>query len=147
MRIRNHHRKLNRELLITFKRLQHWTLYNDALPVNGRIDSIRQANTAFRNSLLAYTASAKATFNYDFTLLEKEGLIVRTAEDGLFRIYSWDTGMGGAEHDFDAVYQYRVNNEVFSQLAGHDAQETGKWYSNIYTLKTETKTYYLGLFS
>lgn len=138
--------KIEQELLISFKRLQHWALYNDASPANGRIDSIRQANTAFCNSLLAYTASAKATFNYDFKELEKEGLVIRTAEDGLFRIYSWDNGMGSAEHSFDAVFQYREDNEVFSQMAERDEQQAGKWYSNIYTLKTDTGTYYIGLF-
>jgi len=125
--------KIELELLRSFKRLQH-----------AANDSIRQANSAFRNSLLAYTASTRATFTYEFKELEKEGLIIKTAEDGLFRIYSWDTG---SEHHFDAVYQYRVDNEVFSQLAQRDEQAVGKWYSNIYTLKTETKTYYIGLYN
>jgi hypothetical protein len=125
--------KIEQELLRSFKRLQH-----------AAIDSIRQANSAFRNSLLACTASTRATFTYEFKELEKEGLIIKTAEDGLFRIYSWDTG---SEHRFDAVYQYRVENEVFSQVAQRDEQASGKWYSNIYTLKTETKTYYIGLYN
>jgi hypothetical protein len=136
--------KIEQELLRSFKRLQQLALYNEASPVNGRIDSIRQANTAFTNGLLAFTASARATFTYEFKELEKEGLIIKSAEDGLFRIYSWDTG---TEHRFDAVYQYRVNNEVFSQLAQRDEQAAGKWYSNIYTLKTETKTWYIGLYN
>ena len=125
--------KIEQELLRSFKRLQQTAN-----------DSIRQANIAFRNSLLAYTASTRATFTYEFKELEKEGLIIKSAEDGLFRIYSWDTG---TEHRFDAVYQYRVNNEVFSQLAQRNEQAAGKWYSNIYTLKTETKTWYIGLYN
>lgn len=136
--------KIEQELLRSFKRLQQLALYNDASPTNGRIDSIRQANSAFSNGLLAYTASTRATFTYEFKELEKEGLIIKSAEDGLFRIYSWDTG---TEHRFDAVYQYRVDNEVFSQLAQRDEQAAGKWYSNIYTLKTETKTWYIGLYN
>lgn len=136
--------KIEQELLRSFKRLQQLALYNDASLTNGRIDSIRQANTAFSNGLLAYTASTRATLTYEFKELEKEGLIIKSAEDGLLRIYSWDIG---TEHQFDAVYQYRVDNEVFSQLAQRDEQAAGKWYSNIYTLKTDTKTYYLGLYN
>jgi hypothetical protein len=139
--------KIEQELLRSFKRLQQLTLHNDATPVKGRIDSIRQANIAFRNGLLAYTAAVRATFTFEFKELEKEGLIIRSAEDGMFRIYSWDTGMNDGEHFFDAVYQYRVENEVFSQLARRDEEEAGKWYTNIYTLKTETNTYYIGLFN
>jgi hypothetical protein len=136
--------KIEQELLRSFKRLQQLAQYNDASPANGRIDTIRQANTAFINGLLAYTASTRATLTWEFKELEKEGLIIKSAEDGLFRIYSWDTG---TKHHFDAVYQYRVDNEVFSQLVQRDEQAAGKWYSNIYTLKTETKTYYLGLYN
>jgi hypothetical protein len=139
--------KIEQELLISFKQLQRLALYNDASPMIGRIDSIRQANTAFSNSLLAWTASTRATFTWEFKELEKEGLIIKTTEDGLFRIYSWDTGIGGADHNFDAVFQYRVDNEVFSQLAEHNEQETGRWYSNIYTLKTDNKTYYIGVYN
>lgn len=128
--------KIEQELLRSFKQLQ-----------NTAKDSIGQANKAFKNSLLAYTASIKATFTYEFKELEREGLIIRSSEDGLFRIYSWDTGSGSTEHRFDAVYQYRAGNDVFSQLAQRRDEDAGKWYSNIYTLKTETKTYYIGLYN
>jgi len=134
--------KIEQELLSSFRQLQYWA--SSSTP--GRIDSIKQANTTFRNSLLAYTAAARSTFTYDFKELEKLGLVITTADDGLFRIYSWDTGMGGGEHHYDAVFQYRIEADVFSRPASHEAGETGKWYSNIYTLKTDTKTYYIGLF-
>lgn len=128
--------KIEQELLRSFKQLQQ-------LADN---DSIKQANNSFRNSLLAYAAADRSTFTYDFAALEKEGLIIRTAEDGLFRIYSWDTHTGGADHVFDAVYQYKVENNVFSKPAHYDGDEVGKWFSNIYTLKTDDKTYYIGLY-
>lgn len=128
--------KIEQELLRSFKRLQYTA-----------IDSIGQANMAFCNSLLAYTASVKTTFTYEFKELEREGLIIRSAEDGLFRIYSWETRTGPSEHRFDAIYQYRAGNEVFSRLAQRGDADAGKWYSNIYTLKTETKTYYIGLYN
>jgi hypothetical protein len=137
---------IEKELLIAFRKIQTLALYNDGATAKNRIDSIKQANAAFRNSLLAYTASARATFTYDFKELEKEGLVIRTSEDGLFRIYSWDTGLGGPEHHFDAVFQYKVDHEVFSKPASQEGDDTGKWYSRIFDLKTDTKTYYIGLY-
>lgn len=119
-------RKIEQELLVSFKQLQH--------------------NTAFRKSLLSYTATVRSTLTYDFKELEKEGLIIRTSDDGLFRIYSWNTQTGGTAQNFDAVIQYKINNDLYSQPVAHKANETGKWYSHIYILKTDTTTYYIGLF-
>jgi hypothetical protein len=138
--------KIEQELLIAFRQIQARALYSDGATTPGRIDSIKQANTSFRNSLLAYTAASRATFAYEFKELEKEGLVIRTSEDGLFRIYSWDMGIGGTEHHFDAVFQYKAANEVFSRAARQEADDAGKWYSRIFDLKTETKTYYIGLY-
>lgn len=135
--------KIEQELLISFRQIQSGMLNTGVVKVP--IDSIKQANTTFRNSLLSYTASARSTFTCDFKELEKLGLVIRTSEDGLFRIYSWDTGVGGAEHQYDAVYQYKAGNDVFSRLAHHPEEETGKWYSRIFDLKTDTQTYYIGL--
>jgi DNA-binding transcriptional ArsR family regulator len=138
--------KIEKELLISFRQLQQLAAYNDGDHMNNHPDSIKQANNSFRNSLLAYTAADRSTFTYDFKELEKEGLVIRTSEDGQFRIYSWDTRTGGADHVFDAVYQYRAGNNVFSKAAHYDEDGDSKWYSNIYTLKTDTQTYYLGLY-
>lgn len=119
-------RIIEQKLLVSFKQLQH--------------------NTAFRDSLLLYTATVKATFTYGFKELEKEGLIIRTSDDGLFRIYSWDMQTGGTAHNFDAVIQYKADNDLFSQATHLEDNETGKWYSNIYMLKVESITYYIGLY-
>ena len=138
--------KIEQELLISFRQLQQLAVYNDVDHMKDHLDSMKQANNSFRNSLLAYTAADRATFTYDFKELEKEGLVIRSSEDGQFRIYSWDTRTGGADHIFDAVYQYRAGNNVFSKAARNEEENDGKWYSNIYTLKTDTQTYYLGLY-
>jgi hypothetical protein len=138
--------KIEQELLIAFRQIQARALYTDGVTAQDRIDSIKQVNSTFRNSLLAYTAASRATFTYDFKELEKEGLIIRTSEDGLFRIYSWDMGIGGPEHHFDAVFQYKADNEVFSRAARQEADDAGKWYSRIFDLRTDTKTYYIGLY-
>lgn len=139
--------KIEQELLIPFRQIQYWLSYKDADHLVDRSDSIEKANTTFRNNLLAYTATARSTFTYDFKELEKEGLVIRTSEDGLFRIYSWDTWTGGSAHKFDGVYQYKTDNKLVSKRAGTDEEgDMGRWYSNIYDLKVDNKTYYIALY-
>jgi hypothetical protein len=138
--------KIEEELLVPFRQIQYWSVYKDADHLMNRYDSIEVANTAFRKRLLEYTSAVRATFTYDFAALEKEGLVIRTSEDGLFRIYSWDSWMGGTAHQFEAIFQYKVANKVDSKLAVYEDGDMGRWYSNIYDLKVDNKTYYIGLY-
>lgn len=138
--------KIEQELLIPFRKIQYWFSNNDTNHLTDRYDSIEHANTIFRNNLLAFTANARSTFTYDFKELEKEGLVIRTSEDGLFRIYSWDTWTGGTAHKFDAVFQYKAGNKLVSKIADTEEGAMGRWYSNIYDLKVDNKTYYIALY-
>jgi hypothetical protein len=138
--------KIEEELLKPFKQLDYWAFYKDGDHLINRYDSIEAANTAFCKKLLEYTSSVRSTFTYDFKELEKRGLAIRTSEDGLFRIYSWDTWMGGTAHQFEAIFQYKVDNKVVSKLAVYEDGDMGRWYSNIYDLKVDNKTYYIGLY-
>lgn len=139
---------IEQELRSHFKNIEYWAAFNDsAHPDINKFDSLEQANKIFRSSLLAHTAAYPATLTHDFKELEAMGLYVRTSEDRLFRIYSWDTHTGGTAHVFEAVFQYKSDNRVFSKTI-HDGNEGdfGRWYSNIYSLKTDSKTYYIGLY-
>jgi hypothetical protein len=138
--------KIEEELLKPFKQIDYWAFHKDDDQSINRYDSIVAANTAFRTSLLAYTSTVRGTFTYDFKELEKEGLIIKTSEDGLFRIYSWDSWTGGTAHQFEAIFQYKVANKVVSKLAVYEDGDMGRWYSNIYDLKVDNKTYYIGLY-
>lgn len=138
--------KIEQELLTSFRQLQYWAFYKPGDQLISRYDSIEQANAAFRKNLLTYTSYVRSTFTYDFKELEKEGLVIKTSEDGLFRIYSWDSWTGGSAHKFETVFQYRIDNKLFSKAAVYDEGNMGRWYSNIYELKDDNKTYYIGLF-
>jgi hypothetical protein len=138
--------QIEAELLVPFRQIQYWSVYKEPDQLMNRHDSIVQANNTFRNRLLQYTSGVRATFTYDFAALEKEGLVIRTSEDGLFRIYSWDSWMGGTAHQFEAIFQYKAANKVFSKLAVYEDGDMGRWYSNIYDLKVDHKTYYIGLY-
>lgn len=138
--------KIEQELLSQFKRLHYWVDYKGTDHIAYRYDSIEQANEIFRKNLLAYTSSSRATITYDFKDLEKEGLIITTSQDGLLRIYSWDTYTGGTEHIFDAIYQYKTDNKIYSKIARTDEDDAGRWYSVIHSLKSDDKIYYIGIY-
>jgi hypothetical protein len=137
---------IEQELVSQFKKIDYWATFKDsAFPDINKYDSLEAANKEFRFNLLSYTSTAAPTLTYEFKELETLGLYIRTSEDRLFRIYSWDTRLGETGHIFDAVYQYRSeDNKVFSKTI--KIGDAGRWYSNIYTLKTDNKTYYLGLY-
>jgi hypothetical protein len=134
------------ELLTLFKKISYQASYKESDHANDRQDSIKQANKAFREALLAYTATSRNSITYEFQHLQQEGLIIKTSHDGLFRIYSWDTQTGGAGHTYNAIFQYKTDNKVNSKLVRDDEEDAGRWYSHIYTLKTDNKTYYIGLY-
>lgn len=134
-----HPQKIEQELLNQFKKIQYWARNNGP-------DSLATANSGFQALLLDYTAKSPATIRYEFKDLEKEGLIVRTSVDGLFRIYSWDTWTGGTAHNFSVVYQYKAGNKVFSKPAPVKEGEQGRMYSNLYMLRQEEKLWYVGIY-
>jgi hypothetical protein len=139
---------IEQELVSQFKKIDYWATFKDsAFPDINKYDSLEAANKLFRFSLLSYTSTVAPTLTWEFKELEMLGLYIRTSVDRLFRIYSWNTRMGGTAHVFDAVYQYRSDdNKVFSKTIKNGEGDAGRWYSNIYTLKTDDKTYYMGLY-
>jgi hypothetical protein len=48
------------------------------------------------------------------TRLQNQGVTIATAADGRLRIYSWDGQTGGTAHNANNVYQYIVNDKVYS---------------------------------
>lgn len=138
---------IEQELLSYFEKIDYWAHFNDsAHPDISKFDSLEAANQVFRSSLLAHTAAYPATMSYDFKELEALGLRIRTSLDRQFRIYSWDTHTGGTAHVYEAVFQYKSDNKVYSKTIHGPEGDFGRWYSNIYQLKTEQHTYYLGLY-
>lgn len=138
--------KIEQELLAQLRKINYWAANNDSSRLVDSYDSLEQANKEFRNHLLRYTSTVHATIGYDFYELQKQGLTIKTSNDGLFRIYSWDTRTGGTAHVFDAVFQYRNGNRLFSTTVNREEGDPGRWYSIIHTLKTDNKTYYLAVY-
>ncbi|HVW97655.1 MAG TPA: hypothetical protein VHA56_16900 [Mucilaginibacter sp.] len=120
------------ELLKSFKKID----YNN--------DDNFAANELFGKKLRAIASQYPATIAQKFPLLEKAGLDIATSDDGLFRIYSWDTWTGGTMHFFENVLQYKTGAKTVALLdTPKDESDNRPNYKKIYTLKTPGQTYYL----
>jgi hypothetical protein len=135
------------DLLRIFKRVNYYGTHKKEWKA---IDSLEKMNKIFGFKLKYYTSKYPETINYPFTELVKERVVIATSADGLFRTYSWDTKLGSTGYDFDNVLQYKVNGKIFSSLK---MDSVGKkhnpvyWYSKIYTLRANSKFYYLAAYN
>lgn len=108
-------------------------------------DSLQYYSQRFDQKISTYLEKYPATFKHPFTQL-KEHCFITTAADGLLRIYSWDTWLGGTAHIYKSIAQFQSGEAIFlEEIVGMG------FFPEIYTLKTPQKTYYLtvshGIFS
>lgn len=112
----------------------------------GESDSLTYYNNLFSKELVSLVSRGYNTINYPFKILTEEHICtITTSKDGAFRIYSWDTQTGGTMHFFNAIYQYKRWDQVFTNWCNLDEGDPGAFYSEIFTLKVKKKTYYLGI--
>ena len=110
-------------------------------------DSLEIENKIFRNKLEQYTSKFPLTLTCNFDSLLKDNIDIVTSDDKLFRIYSWNTFLGGTMKDFGNVFQYKAADKVYSKIAYDSAEEDVyiPFYSHIFTLKANGKSYYLAV--
>jgi hypothetical protein len=112
-------------------------------------DTLEVYSTLFDKKINQYIKENPETLHYPFKILVDSNFCdVTTSSDKLFRIYSWDTWMGGTMHQFKNIYQYQSGEKIVSETHDtndeeEDGYDPGTFCSAIYTLKAETKTYYL----
>ncbi|AYL99230.1 hypothetical protein HYN43_029935 [Mucilaginibacter celer] len=134
-------RAVETDLLKSFKKIEY--LYDH----HNIGDDLIDANSVFRNKLKNYTENYPASIKLPFDSLKKARLDIFTSADGLFRIYSWDTWLGGSMHIFDNVLQYKVGTKTKSVLLKGTVNSYIPFYNNLYTFKAGYKTYYLGIYN
>ena len=135
------------DLLRQFERISYWADYDGADSNVNKYDSLSHASDVFATKLLAYTSRQPSSLTDSFTALRDKGLTVATADDGLFRIYSWDDQSGGTMRYFKTIFQYKSGEKLYSKVI-RDAtsnEELGDWYSDIHTFKNAGKTYYIAV--
>src|SRR5689334_692607 len=74
-------------------------------------DSLTLYSKKFERDLKRFIKSNPGTIKHDFKILSKDENIcqIQTSSDGNFRIYSWDTELGGTLHIFKSIYQWKGN--------------------------------------
>jgi hypothetical protein len=141
------------DLLKSYRKIDYWyqRTYDTTSAKFAAGDSLSKANNVFGKKLKDYTTRYPSTIIYPFNSLIKEHLDISSSIDGLFRIYSWDTYLGGTEHDFRNVLQYKSNSKTNSILELDTSYKNDDnyvfYYSKIYTYKRNNKTYYLGVYN
>jgi hypothetical protein len=110
-------------------------------------DSLVKQSEHFSNKLLNYITKNSQSLNCQFQSFKDSIGTVLTTENGVLRIYSWDTWQGGTMKDYANIFQYKSGNKVlvdtFEKVEGY----FGTYYSDLKTLKINDKSYYLAISS
>ncbi len=140
------------DITASFNKIGYWHGYRFSHPQDTTVnssDSVSKANKVFRQKLKYYASTHPFTLNLRFRDLDSSFLTISTANDGLFRIYSWDTNLGGTMRHFENLFQYKAGAKV-SAILKADTDEANREYnynySNIYTLKAHDNTFYLAIY-
>lgn len=133
--------KIEADLLISIKSIDYW----DRNRSNYSDDSLVNANAVFEKKLKNYTGKYPSTIRHNFDRLAKTRLKVITSGDGLFRIYSWDTSLGGTMHKFKNLVQYKSGTKVYSVFLITDKAGFEPFYSDLYHINNGKKTFYLAI--
>jgi hypothetical protein len=110
-------------------------------------DTLTYYSDLFNKRMNKFIGTTPATISYPFKkLIDSKACMVETSEDGLFRIYSWDTWTGGTMHFYRNIFQYKHGNTVKAFIPESEEPDPQNYYSDIYTIKTPgNKTYYLAI--
>ncbi|MDX1908184.1 MAG: hypothetical protein SF053_14205 [Bacteroidia bacterium] len=131
-------------LVACFDKITYWAQQTKLHYHEAALDSLRAANHVFDQALLTYTNQVPGTLSHPFSRLQAVGLHIATSPDGCFRVYSWDTQLGGTLHLYHRQYQYKgENGRVYSQLV-ENASETGGFFcSDIFMITGNNRKIYL----
>jgi len=99
----------------------------------------------FSDSLVSFVRNNEKTLQYPFELLQKEHVYVTTSDDGQFRVYSWDNGLGGTMRFFDQLFQFSTNGKTYAKES-YASEDSQAFFSKIYTvLNKENQPVYLAI--
>ena len=143
------------DLVKSFKRIDYWygKKGDTTLDILTATDSLAKANDVFGRKLQHYTSTYPFTINQKFPGFANTDLTIEGSSDGQFRIYSWDTYMGGTMHDFANVIQYKSGQKTNSILdtASGENEKYIYSYADLYNMSANNHVYYLapyyGIFS
>ncbi len=107
-------------------------------------DQYEENAAIFEKEFIRILTENPASLQYDFkSLTDKNYCYIKTASDGNFRIYSWDTQTGGTMHFFKTLYQYKNQSKVYLNTPPYEEGDCGSFCSAIFTVKIENNSFYL----
>jgi hypothetical protein len=107
-------------------------------------DSLDKYSELLRNKAIEVLSKNPATLKYPFRMLiDSNEFEIVTSEDSLLRIYSWDTWTGGTMHFFNNIFQYSYNGKVITEFLELTEDDPSGFFSDIFTLTSGGKTFYL----
>lgn len=110
-------------------------------------DSLNYYSDLFATRFTAFIKDNPTTLNYKFKSLTDSNVCnIVTSADGLLRIYSWNTWLGGTMPDFNNLFQFKSGNEVHATNLERNEGGYGTYFTDIFTLNTGRKTYYLTVY-
>ncbi|MGI4729387.1 MAG: hypothetical protein ACRYGB_12500 [Janthinobacterium lividum] len=136
-------RNVEQELHFWAAKIDFWEKVDHQTETNHWEDSLQNANQTFGKKLKYYTENYPSTINYPFKSLEKN-ISIYTADNGLFRIYNWDTGIGGIISNMGNLFQYKIGEKTKSKLilGEQDANNMNDYFA-IYHIDINKQPYYL----
>jgi hypothetical protein len=112
---------------------------------NADNDSLAHYSTQFSNKLVRTIEANTETLHCEFkTFKDSIGTVV-TSDDGLLRIYSWNTWLGGSMTDYRSIFQFKSKNKVFVINQSNDENSSGSNFLQINSLNNNGKMYYLAI--
>ncbi|WP_419700646.1 hypothetical protein [Mucilaginibacter sp. NFX135] len=109
---------------------------------NSMIDTVDYINGQIEKKLMYYTKKYPAAMDIAFKKIN--GIV---SDDGLFRILSWDTMLGGTQHFFENVIQYKSGGKTNSIVDTVKKEDDYIFsYNGIYTLTVGNARYYLATY-
>lgn len=112
----------------------------------GNFDSLTYYSNIFADNLKQLVTKNPQTLGYTFDSLQAKGACqIVTSQDGKFRIYSWDTWLGGTMHFYDNIFQYQTDSGVVTFVNAKEEGEPSGYYSDIYDRKRGDEMFYLAI--
>ena len=109
-------------------------------------DSLKYYSDLFATRFKNFIKDNPSTLNYKFkSLRDSNACYIVTTPDGLFRIYSWDTWLGGSMHDFKNILQFNSKGKIYSTDSSKNGDEFATYFTGIFSLKVKDKRYYLAI--
>lgn len=114
--------------------------------IHGNFDSLSYYSAKFEKEFTRLIQNNSGTLQYGFKkLVDSSYCWIKTSADGNFRIYSWDSWMGGTMHYFKVIYQWKSNGKIFTKLPNWTEGDAGFYCSNIFSVEANKRVLYLAI--